>query len=452
MGAGAVLKHVGDWFIDIFTSEAEKLIDILKERRESRILIRAPNYWWLHGLPARSPSTVTAAVDGGGGIQPLAFGWSVYIARAYGYVEGGEPERGLELRIFPVRDTRVLDALRSWLEHRVATTLAARLGASDTILMDGSLWVTVSAAFASLARLASGNVESIAGVYTALFSAYLLAEIVKFVETAQSRRIVVAYVSKDHGFRAYKEKVLLDFVAEKTPVLGDLVNRALEWYPLALRDQLIAARRLVPAEYRPVFDAALDPSYRDALFLADVVGGNAVGYTWILNMPPSRRVAKILQKGGIRTLVERAIAKAETLLGDEPEVEELRSIGYRLMSELDRLPRIKMLYVKLSPEDYPLLVEVPGSPGDYYSPGRLLEEPGNDAEHVVALLKSQYAGPSYYNIPLIAAHINATFTGSQLDQYMALLEQLANARGVSIRFARRRAVWGILSRGRHKVK
>lgn len=442
----------GDWFIDMFTSEAEKLIDLLRERKESRIAINVPVYWWINGVPPGNDlDKRVAAVDGGGGIQPLAFGWSIYIARAYGYVEDEEPERGLELRVFPVRDTRVLDSLRSWLEYRVATALASRLS-NSVILMDGSLWVGVSAAFSALTRLASGNVDSIAAVYTALFSAYALSELVKLIEVARGRGVIVAFVSKDHGFRAYKEKILLDLVAEKTPALRDLIQRALEWYPLDLRDQLIVARRLVPPELRGVYDAALDPSYRDPLFLADAVGTATPGYTWVLNMPPSRRIGRLLARGvSLRTLAEKAVSKAETLLGEEPEVEELRALATRLPSELDRLPRIKLAYVRLGSGDYPLLVEVPGTMGDYYSRGRLLEEPGTDMETVIALLGRHYAGPEYYNIPLVAAHINATFTGLQLDQYMALLEQLANARGVPIRFARRRSMWSALRRKKRRT-
>ena len=443
-------RLAGDWFIDMFTSEAEKLIDLIRERKESRIQVSIPTHWWISGLPSSPYEKTVAAVDGGGGVQPLAFGWSIYVARAYGYVEGAEPERGLELRLFPVRDTRVLDALRTWLEYRVATSLASRLS-NAVVLMDGSLWVGISLALGSLAKLASGNVDSVAAVYTALFSAYSLSELVRLVETARSRGVLVAFVSKDHGFRAYKEKVLLDLVAEKTPALRDLVDRALEWYPLALRDQLITARRLVPPELRPLYDAALDPSYRDPLFLADSIGTASQGYTWILNMPPSRRVGRILSRGvSLRTLVEKAVAKAETLLGEEPEVEELRALGARLPAELDRLPRVRLFYARLGSGDYPLLVEVPGSLGDYYSRGRLLEEPSTETEQLVAILARHYAGPEYYNIPLVAAHINATFTGMQLDQYMALLEQLANARGVPLRFARRRAMWGALRRKKRR--
>lgn len=447
----AVSRLAGDWFIDLFTGEAEKLIESLRGRTTARQGLGAPSaYWWIPGLPEPHSSGVIAAVDGGGGLEPLGGFGAIYIARAYGYVEGGEPERGLELRFYPVRELRVLDALRSWLEHRVAVRLVYRLPPGSILLMDGSLWATVTAGLTAVAKLASRGVQSLGWVYAALLSSYMLAEVSELVRSAGERGITIAYVSKDHGLRALKEKVLLEAVAERVRALQPLVSRALDYYPLALREQLLEARRLVPSELRGIFDAALDMSYRDTGFIQDTTGPGP-GYSWLLRLPLPQRLSQVISRGGLKGLVERAAAKAEALLAEEPEAEEFRSLAERLPRLLDELPCSRMLYVRLNSSDHPLLVELPGEPGCYYSPGRVLEEPGSTVEEVVAALRRGYAGPEYYNIPLIAAHMNATLSSSQLTSYMRLLEQLAAARGLQLRLARRSLIGRNLPRRRRRL-
>ncbi len=438
----------GDWFLDLFTSEAEKLIDVFPEQR-GRPRRGLPGYWWVPGLPEPPGEAPVAAVDGGGGVLPLRGGGAVYVARAYGYVEDGEPERLLELRYYPVRDSRVLDALRAWLEHRVALRLVQRLPPGGYLLMDGSLWVTVTAAFASLARLASGSLQGLGGVYAGVLSAYLLASVADLAEAARGRGVRLLYVSKDHSMRVLKEKVLLDAVAEAVKGLRPLVEKALEWYPVHARDALIEARRLVPSELRGLYDAALDQSYRDPVFVDDAAG-RGPGYTWVVHIPPPRRVARLLAAGGTRGLLERAAAKAEQLLSPgEQAVEEIKAASTKA-GLLDQLPGPRMLYLRPAPGDPLLMVEQPGAPGSYYSGGRSLEEPGTGEAEAVALLTSQYAGEEYYNIPLVAAHINATLDGATLRRYAGLLESLAAARGVRIPVARREAMARRLRRRRRK--
>ena len=441
----------GDWFLDLFTGEAERLLSQLREEAGSRQAGGGvPVYWWVAGLPepGGDPGPV-AAVDGGGGMVPLSTGGTVYVARAYGYVEEGEPERALELRLYSARDSRVLDALRSWVEHRAAVRLVLRLPPGSLLLMDGSYWVLATAALTAVAKLAKGLVQSMAGVYTAVLSAYTLVELAELAELASQRGVTLAYVSKDHGFRALKEKVLLDMVSSAAPQLEPLLRGALEWYPLALRDRLLEARRLVPEGLRPVYDAALDTSYRDPVFMAETVGPGP-GYTWLLRLPPPRRLHRVVATRGSRGLVDAAADRASQLVAGEREAEEMSSLRDRLARAVDQLPATRMLYVRLAAGDAPLLVEVPGEPGGYHSPGRVLEEPGSTVVDLVARLARHYAGPDYYNVPLVAAHLNATLDGGQLRLYTRLLEQLAAAHGAPLALARRTGMAGLKRRRRRR--
>ncbi|MEB3851578.1 MAG: DNA double-strand break repair nuclease NurA [Desulfurococcales archaeon] len=438
----------GDWFLDLFTSEAEKLLEGLGEARGA---VEPPRYWWVPGLPeAGDPPPAVAAVDGGGGVIDLGSRGAVYVARAFGYVEEGEPDRLLDMRFYATRDSRVLDALRTWVEHRVASRLALRLPPGSIVLMDGSYWVTVTAAFTALAKLASGRVSSLASVYTGVLSGHALAEIARAAEIARSRGVRIAYVSKDHGLRALKEKVLLDEVSRAVPAVSELVRRSLEWYPLRGRDALLEARRLLPDRLKPLLEAALDPAYRDPVFVDDAVG-RTPGYSWVLRLPPPRRLSLAISQGGPAALAERAAEKAVSILGPGgPGAAEAEALREKLPRLLDQLPAARMGYVRLSPGDGLLLVEEPGEPGGYYSPGRVLEPPGSGWSWLVALLASQYSGPEYYNIPLIAAHLNATLSSDQLERYARLLESLAAARGLELRRARRAAIAGRLSRRRRR--
>jgi len=428
---------LGDWFVDLLTSEAEKLIGQLASRQQV-VQATMPSYWWVPGLPERlGDKPVTAAVDGGGGIVPLSPGGALYIARAYGYVEGEEPERVLELRVYPARDTRVLDALRSWVEHRAATRLVLRLPPGSVILMDGSLWAIVVASLASMVRASRRSMYGIGSVYASILSMYTLIEVSSLIEHAGRRGISIVYVSKDHAYKALKEKVLLSLVASSAKHLSSLVDEALSWYPLTNRERLVEERRNIDVGLRPLYDLALDLSYRDIAFIDDVVG-YAPGYSWITRMPlPRKLYRELVGLGGIRAFVERVRNSIVSLLDADEEAAEVEALSQRLVAALDSLPSINMFYLRPVADDEPMLVEVPGEPGGLLSPGRVLSEHGERTVSLVSLLVSHYANRDYYNIPLVAAHINATLSARQLLAYTRLVEQLALARGLDLRVARR---------------
>lgn len=441
----------GDWFLDLFTGEAEKLLDTLPRARGGG-LGGAPAYWWVPGLPEPGGAAAVAAVDGGGALVPLRGGGALYIARAYGYVEGGEPERVLELRYYPAREAAVLDALRSWLEHRAATRLALRLPPGSVLLMDGSLWAAATVALGAVVRLARGLVQGPGGVYTGVLSAYTLVEMRQLFDTAARRGLLVAYVSKDHGYRGLKEKLLLEQAAALEPRLEPLVRAALEWYPLpgSARLRLLEARAGLEGEALRLLDAGLDPSYRDPVFV-DEHAGRGQGYSWLLRLPPPARLHRAIARMGSRGVAEAAAERALQLLPPgEREALELEEMSRRLAEAVDQLPAPLLQYLRPAPGDPLLLVEHPGAAGGYHSGGRVLEEPRGAALEALAAVAAGYAGPEYYNIPLVAAHLNATLTGGQLANYLRLLESLAAARGMSLGLARRASMARRFSRRRRR--
>jgi len=422
-----------DWFLDLLSAEAEKLIDKLKER--PHYALNVPQDWWITGLPKPlSERTLVYAVDGGGGIQPLAGGGAIYVARAFAYASNQEPERLLELRFYPTRDTRVLDALRSWLEHRVAIRVVLRRQ-PPVLLIDGSYRATTLTALATIYRAASSRLHSLSILYAALLSIELLVAVEELARLAFENGVAVAYVSKDHTYRVLKEKILLEAIAQVNPRLRRLIEQALAWYPLGEREKLLAIRRELSVRERGLLDVALDMSYRDAQFIVDAIGV-AIGFTLPLRVPLPHQLHKILTYIGLKRLVERLCSNIEKYLGDS-EASVCWANADRLVSALDQLPAPLFIYVRLSPNDVPLLVELFATPSSIHSPGRILEEPSELVERVLAILVRDYAGPDYYNIPLIAAHLNATLSKSQMSAYMRLLENLAAARGLQLKFARR---------------
>ncbi len=428
----------GDWFIDLFTAEAERLIELLARRRVPQP--PPATGWWIAGLPSQAPeSQPVAAVDGGGGIQPLAGGGSIYVARAYGYSSWGEPKRLLELRYYPVRDTRVLDALRSWIEHQVAMALAADAPRGTVLLMDGSLWALLTVSVSSVLRTAVSEPSGVGGLYTAMLSLYTLTAVVELNDVAARRGVTVAYVSKDHSYRFLKESILLSKAGERSPEVRELAERALAWYPLAEREALLRVRRSVgDEEVRQLMDAALDPSYRDPAFIDDSVGGS-IGYSLQVSVPPPRRVAQLVVRMGVKGVVEAVCRRIEDYLGVE-EASECWGTVARFASTLDRLPGVLASYLRLSPGDSPLLVETARREPGYFSPGRSLLEPGREFETLISVLVRDYGGPQYYNIPLLTAHASATLTRQQMESYIRLLEGLAAAHGLHLKLARRTLV------------
>ncbi len=438
-----------DWFLDLFTAEAEKLIS--RPLNASRGLQGVDDSWWVGGLPEPCGDDVAvAAVDGGGGLQPLAGGGALYVARAFG-VTGpgpGEPERDLELRLYPVRDSRILDALRSWVEHRVAGRLVLRLrgGGGSALLMDGSYRALVSAALTAVAK-ASRRLESLSHAYLALASMELLVAVSELFRQAARRGVVVAYVSKDHSYSFLKEYVLLSHLASRVPRAAPVVREALNWYPLRGRSELLAIRRGLDAQLRRVLDAALDQSYRDVAFIWDMVGGSP-GYSHPVTIPPSRRLYRVYSRG-VRRVVESLCASIERLMPGEEEAEACWGGVERAVEAIDGLPGVEAVYVRLQPGEQPLLVELP-APHGFWSPGRRMLAPDDYVEKTIALLLRDYGGGDYYNLYLVAAHVNATLSAGQMEAYMRLLDVLAAAHGVRLALARRTSMSRGLRRGRRR--
>jgi len=446
---------VSDWFLDLFTAEAEKLIS--KPLQAAHGLQGVDTSWWVGGLPEPAEEdVVVGAVDGGGGIQPLAGGGALYIARAFG-VTGPvqeEPERGLELRLYPVRDSRILDALRSWVEHRVASSLAMRLrrigGSGSILLMDGSYRALVSAALVSIAKASRGRLESLSHAYLALLSLELIVSVKELFTQASRAGILLAYVSKDHSYSFLKEYVLLSHVASKAPETMKRINDSLQWYPLKSRHELLELSRSLDEELRQALLAALDQSYRDTAFIWDMVGGEP-GYTHLLTIPPSHRLHSFYtSRGGVRRVVETLCSSIERILPGE-EAEACWGDVDRAVEAIDSLPGVGAMYVRLQAMEQPLLVETPAGHG-FWAPGRRMLLPDVEAEKLIAVLYRDYGGEDYYNIYLVAAHVNATLTGRQMEAYMRLLDVLASAHGVRLMLARRSTMHrGLRGRRRRRI-
>ncbi|MET1101295.1 MAG: DNA double-strand break repair nuclease NurA [Pyrodictiaceae archaeon] len=408
----------GDWFIDLFLKEAERIIDKLKSRDSigSRI---EPKEWWIPGLPSPANKGLVAAVDGGAGLQPLSGGGGIYIARAFGYIPGDQPSRRLIARLYPVREAKLLEAMRMMTEHTVLLDLAKRVPSNSIILVDGSLWALLTSVLSMVLRALRRRITSLALPY-ALKTLQLLGNA---LETANRRNVIVAYVSKDYSYSVLKEIAIAWLMTEAGLAPKKAIEHALEWYPATRRLASLAgswepARRL------------LDRSYNDGVFIEDSIGAST-GYTKPIRIPPLRGLVERIASKGVRTLVEESCSM---LAEDEPELE---CNPKDLAEVLDRLPSSKAIYVKLSAYDKPLLVELPVKEVSYYMPGRWIEEPGPYDTRIVEALVAEYGGPYYYNTSLIVAHINATLSEQQIAYYMRILEEIAASRGLVLPLPRR---------------
>ena len=95
-----------------------------------------------------------------------------------------------------MRDSRVLDSLRSIVEHRTALRSLERLrdgGDNPLVLMDGSYRATVSAAITAVKRAAYGYVN-LSSLYAGLFSLELLVILSRLFSAALEAGVAIAYV------------------------------------------------------------------------------------------------------------------------------------------------------------------------------------------------------------------------------------------------------------------
>ncbi len=425
----------GDWFIDVYASVLEKLLSDVRKGEHVTPRI-STNSWWISKLPPPNRSDV-AAVDGGGGYEPLVGGSAFYITRAIGvFSKLAEPVKTVDVKLLPVRDAKVLDSLRAITENRAALRVVERLHADSILLIDGSYRALISAAIVSIKRAAYGYV-SLASLYAGLFSLELLSLVYRVLSIASQKGVVVAYVSKDSGYRSFKEAVLLGELAKlaEDNGLNDLAMLALNAYnsyPLGrLREQLLQWRRRVEEPVlRSILDMILDIGYRDTLFIDDFTGG-VPGYTSALELSLGGLYGASIEKS-----VNRMCARAEEYLGDT-EAENCRGLAPLAVEAYQRLPATRMMYVRLAPGDDLVLVETLSWERRLASEGRRLTSISEDEYRLISSLVADYAGRQFYNKWLVIAHEIASLKSEQLVLYTKLFYNLAKARGVDLRLSRR---------------
>ncbi len=425
----------GDWFVDAFAAELDRLLSELKSGDRGAPSVELSE-WWVPSLPPPRDAPL-AAIDGGGGFEPLVGGSAFYVARAIAVFNPiGDPVKVVDARVYPARDTRILDALRALTELRAALRALERLprGERAFMLMDGSYRALVSAALGAIRRGARGQ-GSLSSLYVGLASLELITVLWKLLGTAFEKGVNVVFVSKDSGYRSFKEAVLLRLLAKRAEAHGVeelalLAERCYSSYPLGrLRERLLAWRKSVEGELRALLDMILDLGYRDVLFIDDYTGG-APGYTRPLEVSLGGLYGSSIERHAVR-MCERV----EEYIGGR-EAENCRGLLDDAVVAYESLPSTRMMYVRLAPRDELLLVETMGE-GRLAGEGRRLSEVREEDEATLSLLVAGYAGPRFYNKWLVAAHEAATMRSEQMVLYARLFDALARSRGINLRLARR---------------
>ncbi len=424
----------GDWFFDLFTSEAEKLLTSISGVVFPPIGEEYLGSWWIDSLPDGVDAEV-AAVDGGGGFIQFS-GGVVYIVRAYGYVSGDEPERLLELKLHYVRDSKILDSLRNWLELRVARRVLYRLKRGAFLFMDGSLRSTIVSSLSSIMALGGKRgISSSSLIYSLLYSLYSIIELVELVREAKNKGVSIVYISKDSSYTVLKEKILLEKIASTlSNDKRELIINELAWYPLSHRSKLAYIRREVNSAMRSIYDVGLDKSYFDQHFIADVIKSRR-GYSKLLRIPPSKIMTRYFDK--YRDLLEKIVEYSVDVLGDGKDLWEFENASKRFIDKLPLIPSTVSSYVKIGIFDWPFLVEIPWLDKKFFEPGREFVDDSREFEEIISVIVNFYVDSAFYNVPLVVAHNNATIDAKQLDLYARFLENLAYQYNTPLRSARR---------------
>jgi len=260
----------------------------------------------------------------------------------------------------------------------------------------------------------------------------------KLVSMAAEAGIRILFVSKDSGYRSFKEAVLLRLLARRAEEAGleelaEMAERGSESYPLGrLREKLLAWRKRVDGELRALLDMALDLGYRDVLFINDYTNG-LPGYTLPLELSIGGLYGSSIERPAVNLC-----KRVEEYIGGR-EAENCRGLLEDAIVAYENLPATRMIYVRLAPREDPLLVETLGETR-LAGEGRRLARLEEGEESMLGVLVAGYAGPRFYNKWLVAAHEAATMRSEQMVLYVKLFDALARSRGVNLRLARRTAV------------
>ena len=428
-----------DMFTDLLLEEISQLIEShkystisLDEFISSDLM---PLGFWSPTLPKHEvDDMLVIAVDGGSGREELSGGGALYITRALAILSNGKkPFRALKVELTRYRSPGYLDLLRTYTEIRVARkSLNVVKNEKVLLLIDGSLFVTLMKVLMRIVkpyikrdRLSLGELKSFT------LAVKLFIELCNLLKKCNEEKINIAFVSKNSSLRILKEYLLYNKLIELNQ--KDIAKYLL-YYPARGREYIIRKYVNLQKEHKLkyVLELILNTTYRDLHLVDDVSKGE-------------RGITKPLIVGLVNDLLERvlmknklySIVKELSKYADDADRSYLELYLDVLDSLLKNLPAVNIMYLKLNPLDYALMVETIDFKYKFIDVKRNLRDLTYNEELIVCRIVKDYKSPKYYNTWLVQAHQLAKLPAKQMTQYIMLIDNMFRKYGLTIPLSRR---------------
>ncbi|OYT26045.1 MAG: single-stranded DNA endonuclease [Thermoprotei archaeon ex4572_64] len=401
---------------------------------------------------------VITAIDGGLRTIQLSDGSEVVITRAVSVNNvGSKPIKDLLVKFLPTSSTSVKWALLTSIEMRVAIktieeVLSRYESKSKYVLLDGSLYARITELIHELI-LTKGFLDL-----------YYIPEIIEALEaTSNLLRICkehdvnVVFVSKDTNIKIMKDYLIFNLIKEtildSAPLLNvdektlEILTKGVEWYSIvwlrSFRKKLLQLAKTYSGPHRELvkqcIKVALSQSITDIDLLEHLADklGIATGVTRRLLVGiidaylNSRNLTHV--DALVKAITDRIEDSIDLRLVDGYETRDIDEYVKKVKDSLQDLPRILIMYLRLCKGDSPIMIELPYHEWSFMDdkiPSKIFYDKYYIWD-VVDLLRSQYRGPTRYNVLLCLAHEYATFTNSQFVEYATTI--LRNLDGVRSR-------------------
>jgi len=431
-----------DWFFDLLANNLGNIEEKLRKYESSLslppALLDSIEYWWINSLPKEYgiSDLVLAAVDGGGRFVDLAGGGALYLVRSVAvYNTGSIPSRKLLVDIANYRSKKYIDSLRTLIELMVAIDAVERMPSNSLLLIDGSYYVHVLKYLSRMIKVlrriergSSGERQLLKRIIEVII--YTL----RLIEKAREKRTTICYVSKDSSLNIFKELLILEYFKKNNrkiyEVLSKIDHKLYATVIPKLRDNL-------REEDQKLIKLLVEEEYHD-IHLVITGAENSVGYT----KPMKPALRKKLRQAIVDVLNKNVLHKIRDVYRDYTE----DTIEY-IHDGIQELPIPLLSYVKLSPHDNPLMIEVV-SPTDrteklIQHSEHVFTEPSEEFLNSLAIISKGYVNHKYYNIWLVQAHEYAHLSRKTFQYYLNYLDSMLRTRNLRIPFTRKYSLGGI---------
>ncbi len=427
-----------DWFFDLIANKLPVIEDMLKKYSNITSvpswIEKTKRMWWVEkNISTDVDDVEIAAIDGGGGYADLLGGGGFYIARAVAvYSSRSNPSRELLVDIVKYRARGYLDVIRMLTEIKVARRAVRSLSSNSVLLMDGSLYVMVNYLFTKFFKVVSKPDRISLGEFYLLERLLeTMIELSDLMEETRRKNILLAFVSKDSNLRVLKEHLAYMFFNEKYPKLAELMKK----YPIGNRRIFLRIyKESDDPELKSILSLILDTSYRDIQLITDLVGSNK-GYSKPLLLGALTEPVRRLQDSNY---VKQLLSDTISIYPFREKQDEFNKRVEYFNNRVGLLRTPILLYVKVSENEPPLMVEIPSQDNIIETIGtRRFTNEDYYVDKTIGILYRDYKGRRYYNIWLVYAHNYAKLSRKQFLYYIKYIEALLSKKHIRIPFTRR---------------